>query len=178
VSNNKNNNKVAQWDGPDPPNRTLCPYSVDFVCKPAPAESLNSLESGKLLLTITLGNNSNTNPYIGVKSVAIKITNNAKKENLDKIQGDSQLKYQTSLSVNLLQDNKKINGPEENKWIGEMSIPSNWTEGGTRTYEKTGSAAPKSNKNLFTLEITYHLDNGNNCTACFNSEDAFHWQAR
>jgi hypothetical protein len=177
VSNNRNNNKATRWDGPDPPDRKLCPYSVDFICKPAPADSLSSLESGKVMLTIMLNDNSNINPYVRVKSVAIKITNNAKRENLDKIQGDSQLKYQTTLSTNLSQDNK-IDSTEKNKWIGEMGIPSSWTEGGTQTYEKTGAAAPKSSKNLFTLQITYQLDNGNTCTACFNSEDAFHWQAR
>ena len=162
-----------QWDGPDPPDGTLCPYSVDFLCKPAPAESLSSLESGKLLLTIILGDHGNTNI---VKSVAIKIINNAKMENLDKIQGRSHLKYPTSLSTVLLQDNK--NTPEENRWTGQISIPSSWTEGGTKTYEKTGSAAPRSNKNRFTLAITYQLDNGDSCTALFKSEDVFHWQAR
>ncbi len=168
-----NNNKIMQWDGPEPPDGILCPYSVDFVCKPAPAESLSWLESGKLLLTIILGDHGNTNI---VKSVAIKIINNAKMENLDKIQGRSHLKYPTSLSTVLLQDNK--NTPEENRWTGQISIPSSWTEGGTKTYEKTGSAAPMSNKNQFTLEITYQLDNGDSCTALFKSEDVFHWQAR
>ena len=39
-------------------------------------------------------------------------------------------------------------------------------------------ASPISDKKLYALEIPYVLDSGNNCTAYFNSEDAFHWQAR
>ena len=45
----------VSWDGPDSKNRAACPYSVDFQCKPAPAETLNSLESGRLLLQVDLG---------------------------------------------------------------------------------------------------------------------------
>jgi len=155
------------WDGPNPEDRASCPYSVDFVCKPAPAESLNSLESGRLLLTVDLGGSTE------VKSAAATIVNNAKKEHLDKMQGTSQLKYQTSLSADLVPYSH-----QPGKWTGEIHLPSNWIEGGTRAYEKTGAAPPKSSKNLFTLEITYQLLNGNTCTARFGSEDAFHWQAR
>jgi len=153
------------WDGPDPKDRASCPYSVDFVCKPAPAESLNSLESGRLLLTVDLGSE--------VKSAKAKLVNNAKKENLDNMQSQSQSKYPTLLSTDLVPDNH-----QPGKWIGEIHLPSSWIEGGTRAYEKTGAAPPKSSKNLFALEITYHLLNGNTCTARFGSEDAFHWQAR
>ena len=156
------------WDGPNPEDRASCPYSVDFVCKPAPAESLNSLESGRLLLTVDLGGSTEV-----VKSAAVTIVNNTKKANLGKMQGTSQLKYQTSLSAALVPYSSQTG-----KWTGEIHLPSNWIEGGTRTYEKTGAAPPKSSKNLFTLEITYHLLNGNICTARFSSEDAFHWQAR
>lgn len=60
----------VSWDGPEPKERTACPYPVYFECKPAPADSLNSLESGRLLIKVDLGG--------GVKSVSVKITNNAK----------------------------------------------------------------------------------------------------
>ena len=155
------------WDGPNPEDRASCPYSVDFVCKPAPAESLNSLESGRLLLTVDLGGSTE------IKSAAVTIVNNKKKANLGKMHSTTQLKYQTSLSADLVPYSS-----QPGKWTGEIHLPSNWIEGGTRAYEKTGAAPPKSSKNLFTLEITYHLLNGNICTARFNSEDAFHWQAR
>jgi len=154
------------WEGPDPNNKASCPYSVDFVCKPAPAESLSSLEAGRLFLAVNLEGTA-------VKSATAKVLNKAKEENLEKTQGSSQLKRQTSVSTELVRDSR-----QSDRWTGEIHIPSSWIEGGTRTYEKTGAAPPKSGKNLFALEITYHLLNGNSCTARFGSEDAFHWQAR
>jgi len=51
----------VSWDGPDPKDRVACPYPVDFNCKPAPSEMLNSLESGRLLLQVDFGS--------GVRSV-------------------------------------------------------------------------------------------------------------
>jgi hypothetical protein len=157
------------WDGPDPKDRAACPYPVEFYCKPSPAESLNSLESGRLLIQVDLGE--------GVRSVACRLINNAKSENLDKLEeGATKIKRQTSLSTAFVQDTK-----QPNRWIGEMSIPASWLEGGTRTHERTGPASPKigGSNNFYSLEITYTLDNTtNSCTACFSSDDAFHWQAR
>ena len=62
------------WDGPDPPDSAICPYAVVFYCKPAPAESLDSLESGRLSLRVDLG--------VDVTSVACRLINNAEQENL------------------------------------------------------------------------------------------------
>jgi hypothetical protein len=159
----------VSWNGPDPKDTALCPYPVDFYCKPAPAESLNSLESGRLLLQVDLA--------ADVTSVAGRLVNNAKQENLDKLDGGaSKIKRQTSVSTTFVQDTQ-----QPKRWLGELSIPSSWLEGGsTRTDERTGAASPKSRSttNLYSLEITYRLDNDNSCTARFFSEDAFHWQAR
>ncbi len=151
------------WDGPDPADRDACPYSVDFECKPAPAESLNSLESGRLLLSLNLGS--------GVDKVSARMVNDAK--NLGNVQGPSQLKHQTSVSANFRKDSKR-----QDRWTCEMHIPASWLEGGTKSYEKTGSSNPKDAENYFTLEITYRLAAGNSCTARFASQDAFHWYAR
>jgi hypothetical protein len=155
------------WDGPDPKDTAICPYPVEFYCKPSPAESLNSLESGRLFLQVDLGE--------GVRSVAGRLVNKAKSENLDKLHDGvtSKIKRQTSLSTLFVEDSQR-----PNRWIGELSIPASWLEGSTRTHERTGAASPKSDSNLYRLEITYTLDNGNSCTASFSSEDAFHWQAR
>ena len=157
------------WNGPDPKDTALCPYPVVFYCRPAPAESLNSLESGRLLLQVDLG--------AGVKSVAARLVNNAKKENLGRFweEDASDIKRQSSLSTTFVQDTR-----QPNRWVGELSIPASWVEGATRTHERTGAASPKnSSTNLYTLEISYSVDNGNNsCTARFYSQDAFHWQAR
>jgi hypothetical protein len=70
------------WDGPDPKERTVCPYPVDFYCKPSPAESLNSLQSGRLFIELDLGAN--------VRSVAGRLINNAKSENLNSLSTQSQ----------------------------------------------------------------------------------------
>ncbi len=154
------------WDGPDPTDTAVCPYAVEFHCKPSPAESLSSLESGRLLLQVDLGT--------GVRSVAGRLVNKAKSENFGKLQdGASKIKRQISLSTIFTQDSQ-----HPNRWVGELSIPASWLEGGTRTHERTGSASPKSGSNFYSLEITYTLDNSNRCMACFFSEDAFHWQAR
>ena len=155
------------WDGPDPKDTAVCPYPVEFYCEPSPAESLNSLESGRLFLQVDLGG--------GVRSVAGRLVNKAKSENLDKLQegAASKIKRQTSLSTLFVQDSQ-----HPNRWIGELSIPSSWLEGSTRTHQRTGAASPETASDFYSLEITYTLDNDNNCTARFSSEDAFHWQAR
>ena len=154
------------WDGPDPKDTAVCPYSVEFYCKPSPAESLNSLESGRLILQVELGPE--------VRSVAGRLVNKAKSENLDKLQDeDSKIKWQTSLSTVFMQDSQR-----PNRWVGELSIPASWLEGGTRSHERTGAASPKSPNDFYNLEITYTLQNSNGCTARFSSGDAFHWQAR
>jgi hypothetical protein len=155
------------WDGPDPKDRAVCPYPVEFFCKPSPAESLNSLESGRIILEVDLG--------AQVSSVSGRLVNKAKSENLDKLQnGASKIKRQTLLSTIFAQHSR-----HPNRWVGELSIPASWLEGGTRTHERTGADTPKSGgNNFYSLEITYTLDNSNSCTARFSSEDAFHWQAR
>ena len=155
------------WDGPDPKDTDICPYPVEFYCKPSPAESLNSLESGRLYLQVDLGG--------GVRSVAGCLVNKAKSENLDKLQdaATSKIKRQISLSTLFVQDSQ-----QPNRWIGELSIPASWLEGSTRTHQRTGAASRETSSNFYSLEITYTLDNDNNCTARFSSDDAFHWQAR
>lgn len=155
----------VSWDGPDTKDSAACPYPVDFQCKPAPAEALNSLESGRLLLQVDFGS--------GIKSVTARLVNNAKRDRLYMVAGPSELEHKTSLSTRLVQDSR-----HHGRWTGELSIPSSWMEGGTRTYERTGAASPRSEGNLYALEITYALDSGDSCTARFYSEDAFHWQAR
>ena len=155
------------WNGPDPEDEDACPYSVDFKCKPAPAKSLNSLESGRLMLTVKLKGDANARE---VKAVAAKLINKAKKKNIGKVYEQSKLWHQTLLSSNLMQDSRR-----PNRWTGELSIPVRWVEGGTRTYERGGSWNPKSKGKLFVLEITYRVHDGSKCTARFGSEDAFHW---
>jgi hypothetical protein len=137
------------WDGPDPTDKIVCPYPIEFYCKPSPAESLNSLESGRILFELDLGE--------GVRSVDGLLLNKAKSENLDKLQdGSSKLKRQTSRSTTfLLEDGTRTH---------------------ERTGADTPKSA--NDNKFYCLEITYTLDNNNTCTARFFSDDAFHWQAR
>lgn len=92
-------------------------------------------------------------------------------ENLDRVEGTSDLKHMTVLLAKLVPTDR-----QSSRWSGKLSIPVSWMGGGTRTYERTGAASPKSERNPYTLEITYALECGNNCTARFFSEDLFHWQ--
>jgi hypothetical protein len=162
--------KDAQWNGTDSSDTASCPYRVDFECTPAPAESLNSLESGRLVLTIKLGGDEKREKE--VRAVVVKLVNKAKQEHLDNVEGSSKLKRKTSLSASLARD-----GDHSGWWAGVIGIPVTWVEGGTIDYERSGSWHPKSKGNLFALEITYTLDDGSNCTAHFDSEDAYHWAA-
>ncbi|MGI0023906.1 MAG: hypothetical protein ACREA4_02025 [Nitrososphaera sp.] len=155
------------WEGPEPVNRSACPYAVNFEIKPAPAKSLNSLESGRLIISVDLG------PAKDILEVEARLENNAKRENLDKVQGNSRLKRYVSLSAPLA---KRDSGATP--WTGEISIPASWVEGGTVAFEKTGAATPMDSGNPFSLEITYRIKGGEACTARFHSQDAFHWAAR
>jgi hypothetical protein len=157
--------KEVLWQGTNPKNKKMCPYSIDFTCKPAPAKTLDSLESGRLILTVDLKGPDGSGL---VYEVVARLVNNAREKRIGKIQNASNLIEQTEVSSNLLQDTT-------GRWVGELSVPTTWIEGGTRTYSRSGMWRPNSKRALFTLDITYRANVGNNCTARFTSEDAFHW---
>ncbi len=73
----------------------------------------------------------------GVRLVSARLVNDAKTENLEKVESSSMLKHKAFLTTRLTQDTKL-----PGKWTGELSIPSSWMEGGTKTYERTGQQAP------------------------------------
>lgn len=154
------------WNGPDPVDRDVCPYSVDFICKPAPAGPINSLDSGRLVLAVRLKGDSRAK----VKEVAVRLVNNAKSMIHDKVERSTRSTRTRLVSVPLERD-----AGRPNRWTGVLRIPVTWVEGGTKTYERTGSWTPRSKGNLFSLEITYRVLDGSNCTARFQSADAFHW---
>lgn len=83
----------------------------------------------------------------------------------------------TSITIKLqLQDKtNNINNNNINHWVGEFSIPSTWLEGGTETFQRSGSYSPSGDQTAFSLQISYKLTDGKICTALFNSADAFHW---
>ena len=140
-----------------------CPCTVDMECKPAPAESLSSLESGRLMLTVKLKGEG----VEQVSAVAARLDNLAKQENIGGEQGE--LKRKVSLSVELARDDWK-----PGVWTGEFGIPVTWLEGGTRDYARSGAWRPNGRGDLFAIEVTYTLAGGS-CTARFGSDDVFHW---
>ena len=71
--------------------------------------------------------------------------------------------------------NNNNNNSNNNNWSGTFSIPSVWLEGGTKTFQRSGSHTPSGEKNAYSLQISYRLTDGKTCTAVFNSADAFHW---
>jgi hypothetical protein len=105
-----------------------------------------------------------------VKAVAVRLMNNAKSMNSDKLERSTRSTRPRLVSAALERDARR-----PNRWTGELRIPVTWVEGGTRTYERTGSWTPRSKGNLFSLEISYKLVDDANCTARFRSADAFHW---
>ena len=173
----------VQWNGLNSNEMTssLCPYNVELECTPVPAETLNSLESGRLMLTIKLQRSNNTDENRTEKeqkeeeimAVFVRMFNRAKQANLHNIEGSSELKRKTSLLANLARDDHR-----SGYWTGMIGIPVTWMEGGTTDFERSGSWHPKSNGNLFAMEITYTMDDGRKCTIHFESEDVYHWGAK
>jgi hypothetical protein len=150
------------WQGTSPNDKKVCPYSIDFTCKPAPARTLDSLESGRLMLTVDLKGAPDAGE---VYKVVARMVNRAKEKRTDGNRTE-----QTAISSNLAQE-----GNHTHRWTGVLGIPITWTEGGTRTYSRSGMWEPESKGALFALDITYRVYSGNSCTARFSSEDAFHW---
>jgi len=161
------NTNIAEWEGRTPPKKSSCPFAVEFHALPVPSNKFDSMEAGMVQLTARMIGTSTTTSVV---SVSAKMTNNQKKQmkNSSLSSGGSELKDITRLSIDLQQNNS-------NDWYGEFSIPITWLEGGTKTFEKTGSYNPASPNNAFTMKITYILSDGLSCTAQFNSTDAFHW---
>lgn len=153
------------WDGSCSTDKLACPYDVKFVIKPGLAQSLNSLESGRLIMTVELIGSKD------IREVSAELVNKARSERLDVTTESSELDRKISVDTILSRREKG------NIWTGELSIPAIWTEGCSRTYERTGSFTQTQCANIFSLKITYLLTAGMRCTARFESHDAFHWSA-
>jgi hypothetical protein len=187
----------SQWKGSHPPpkNTSNCPYNVEFTAKPIPSASLHphSIEAGRVQLDVFLTGSSTSLDNKKVKDVnatmvnQIKqqiLTNKLEEDNNDAIRGKqnnntNNNNSNTSITIKLqLQDkpsNINNNNNNTNHWIGEFIIPSTWLEGGTETFQRSGSYTPSGDQTAFSLQISYKLTDGKICTALFNSADAFHW---
>jgi hypothetical protein len=97
------------------------------------------------------------------------------------MRANSNNKVSTSITIKLqLQDktssiNNNNNNNNINHWVGEFSIPSTWLEGGTETFQRSGLYTPSGDQTTFSLQISYKLTDNVQCTAFFNSADAFRW---
>jgi hypothetical protein len=179
----------SQWKGSHPPpkNTSNCPYNVEFTAKPIPSTSLHPhfIEAGRVQLDVFLTSSSTSLDNKKVKDVNATMVNQVKQQILtnkleeddDVIQGkQNNNNSNTSITIKLqLQDKPSNINNNTNHWIGEFSIPSTWLEGGTETFQRSGSYSPSGDQTNFSLQISYKLTDGKICTALFNSADAFHW---
>jgi hypothetical protein len=179
----------SQWKGSHPPpkNTSNCPYNVEFTAKPIPSTSLHPhfIEAGRVQLDVFLTGSSTSLDNKKVKDVNATMVNQVKQQILtnkleeddDVIQGkQNNNNSNTSITIKLqLQDKPSNINNNTNHWIGEFSIPSTWLEGGTETFQRSGSYSTSGDQTNFSLQISYKLTDGKICTALFNSADAFHW---
>jgi hypothetical protein len=161
----------SKWSGLRPPKKSNCPYSVEFIAKPIPSTSLHSIEAGRVELNVFLKGSSS---HFKVEDVTASMINHSKQQIMDKSK-DAAIEAghninNTTITVSLDQDKSN-----NNNWSGIFSIPSMWLEGGTKTFQRSGSHNPSGEKNAYSLQISYRLTDGKICTAVFNSADAFHW---
>jgi hypothetical protein len=162
-----------KWSGQHPPKKSNCPYSVEFTAKAIPSTSLHSIEAGRVQLNVFLKGSSS---HFKVEDVTASMINHSRQQIMDKLKeaarGIAHNVNNTTITVRLDQDKSNNNN---NNWSGTFSIPSMWLEGGTKTFQRSGSHTPSAEKNAYSLQISYRLTDGKTCTAVFNSADAFHW---
>ena len=174
----------SKWSGLHPPKKSNCPYSVEFIAKPIPSTSLHSNEAGRVELNVFLKGSSS---HFKVEDVTASMINHSKQQIMDKLKeaatetaahNNNNNNNNTTITINLDQDksdDNKDNNDDNNNWSGIFSIPSKWLEGGSKTFQRSGSHSPSGEKNAYSLQISYRLTDGKTCTAVFNSADAFHW---
>ena len=168
-------NDVHNWEGVHTSKTSDCPLSIEFNSKPIPSNTLNSLEAGRVQLEVVLKGNTN----LKVSEVTAYIINHSKEQVMHQSKEQiSKASNWSTLSKVIL--NKKETGADEdqfsaNVWTGELSIPGSWTEGGSRTIQRSGSHDRSEEKNQYSLHISYKLQQRKVCKARFESTDAFHW---
>lgn len=157
------------WDGARFTERYARPYKMNIEIRPAPAGSLDSLESGRLILMLQLRNAAD------VRKVWAKLFNKARWDRLDSIEGRSKLKTKTSVLTELTKQPNLQGQRDLSSWIGEICIPITWTEGASNSIERTGAFTLTENEELFSLEISCLSASGVRRSARLGSQDAYHW---
>jgi hypothetical protein len=157
--------------------------------KLSPPRTLNDLEeAGRIRLIVHSELLQKNNEEVLVKYVSAKISNNNKTRFMI-----SSPRMTTDGDLNTSDD---FGGEEEDAikysstelvqkglhtWYGEIVIPCNWLEGGSKTFERTGSFSPYYDDSLFTMTISCTLFNNQTHESKksiveLHSTDAFHWK--
>jgi hypothetical protein len=124
-----------------------------------------------------------------VKYVSAKITNNNKTRfmiSLPRMPTEGDLNTSDDSGEEVEENAIKYSSTELvqkglHTWYGEIVIPCNWLEGGSKTFERTGSFSPHYDDSLFTMTISCMLFNNETheskkSIAELHSTDAFHWK--
>ncbi len=184
---------TSEQDADDKPNEKPISNNnlptISLIMKPSPPRTLNDLEeAGRIRLIVHSEHlQKNNAEEVLVKYVSAKITNNNKTRfmvSLPRMTTDGDLT--TSDTFGEEEDAIKYSSTELvqkglHTWYGEVVIPCNWLEGGTRTFERTGSFSPYYDDSLFTMTISCTLFNNQTHESKksiveLHSTDAFHWK--
>lgn len=164
--------------------------TISLIMKPSPPNTLNDLEeAGRIRLIVHSEHLQKSNAEVLVKYVSAKITNNNKTRfmiSLPRMPTDGDLNTSDDFREEVEEDAIKYSSTELvqkglHTWYGEIVIPCNWLEGGSKTFERTGSFSPHYDDSLFTMTISCMLFNNETheskkSIAELHSTDAFHWK--
>ena len=164
--------------------------TISLIMKPSPPSTLNDLEeAGRIRLIVHSEHLQKNNAEVLVKYVSAKITNNNKTRfmiSLPRMPTDGDLNTSDDFREEVEENAIKYSSTELvqkglHTWYGEIVIPCNWLEGGSKTFERTGSFSPYYDDSLFTMTISWMLFNNQTheskkSIAELHSTDAFHWK--
>jgi hypothetical protein len=164
--------------------------TISLIVKPSPPRTLNDLEeAGRIRLIVYSEHLQKNNAEMAVKYVSAKITNNNKTRfmiSLPRMTIDGDLNTSDNFGEEGEEDAIKYSSTELvqkglHTWYGEIVIPCNWLEGGSKTFERTGSFSPYYDDSLFTMTISCTLFNNQTHESKksiveLHSTDAFHWK--
>ena len=164
--------------------------TISLIMKPSPPSTLNDLEeAGRIRLIVHSEHLQKNNAEVLVKYVSAKITNNNKTRfmiSLPRMPTDGDLNTSDDFREEVEENAIKYSSTELvqkglHTWYGEIVIPCNWLEGGSKTFERTGSFSPHYDDSLFTMTISCMLFNNETHESKksiveLHSTDAFHWK--
>ena len=163
--------------------------TISLIVKPSPPSTLNDLEeAGRIRLIVHSEHLQKNNAEMPVKYMSARITNNKTRFmiSLPRMPTDGDLNTSDDSGEEVEEDAIKYSSTELvqkglHTWYGEIVIPCNWLEGGSKTFERTGSFSPHYDDSLFTMTISCMLFNNETheskkSIAELHSTDAFHWK--